>query len=107
MAQCLDLSVRRPTDEVARYGGEEFVVALPDTDGAGAAGLAETIRHAVYDLNIEHVQSRYGRVTVSIGAVTSQGRAVHDGTTLVKMADSALYEAKSAGRNRVCEAQNA
>ncbi|TDN61390.1 sensor domain-containing diguanylate cyclase [Paraburkholderia sp. BL10I2N1] len=106
IAQCLALCVRRPADEVARYGGEEFVVTLPDTDPAGAMGMAETIRHAVYDLDIEHVQSRYGRVTVSIGVVTTQDRAAHDGAVLVKMADSALYEAKSTGRNRVCEAQN-
>jgi diguanylate cyclase (GGDEF)-like protein len=106
IAQCLALCVRRPTDEVARYGDEEFVATLPDTDSAGAMGLAETIRHAVYDLNIEHVEIRYGRVTVSIGVVATRGRAVHDGTVLVKMADSALYEAKSTGRSRVCEAQN-
>ncbi|HEX7912488.1 MAG TPA: sensor domain-containing diguanylate cyclase [Paraburkholderia sp.] len=104
VAQCVALCVRRPADHVARYGGEEFVVTLPDTDATGATSVAETIRHAVSDLNVEHAQSRYGRVTVSIGVVTSQGRAVHDGTTLVTMADSALYEAKSTGRNRVCEA---
>ncbi len=104
VAQCVALCVRRPTDHVARYGGEEFVVTLPDTDPAGATNLAETIRQAVFDLNIEHVPSRYGCVTASIGVVTSQGRAVHDGAVLVKMADSALYEAKSTGRNRVCEA---
>ncbi|MCP3713241.1 sensor domain-containing diguanylate cyclase [Paraburkholderia sp. CNPSo 3274] len=105
VAQCLGLCVRRPTDEVARYGGEEFVVTLPDTDPAGAMAMAETIRCAVYDLDIEHVQSQHGRVSVSIGVVTTQGRAGNDGTVLVKMADSALYEAKSGGRNRVCEAQ--
>ncbi|MFM0631023.1 sensor domain-containing diguanylate cyclase [Paraburkholderia xenovorans] len=104
VAQCVALCVRRPADQVARYGGEEFVVTLPDTDATGAANVAETIRQAVFDLNIEHAQSRYGCVTVSIGVVTSQGRAVHDGAILVKMADSALYEAKSTGRNRVCEA---
>jgi diguanylate cyclase (GGDEF)-like protein len=104
VAQCVALCVRRPADQVARYGGEEFVVTLPDTDATGATNVAETIRQAVFDLNIEHAQSRYGCVTVSIGVVTSQGRAVHDGAILVKMADSALYEAKSTGRNRVCEA---
>ena len=104
VAQCVALCVRRPTDHVARYGGEEFVVTLPDTDAAGATNVAETIRHAVFDLNIEHVQSQYGCVTASIGVVTSQGQAVLDGAVLVKMADSALYEAKSTGRNRVCEA---
>lgn len=104
VAQCVALCVRRPADHVARYGGEEFVVTLPDTDAAGATSVAETVRQAIFDLDIEHVQSPYGCVTVSIGVVTSQGRALHDGAILVKMADSALYEAKSTGRNRVCEA---
>jgi diguanylate cyclase (GGDEF)-like protein len=105
VAQCVALCARRPADHVARYGGEEFVVTLPDTDASGAMNIAETIRHAVFDLHIEHVQTPYGCVTASIGVVTSQGRAVHDRAVLVKMADSALYEAKSTGRNRVCEAQ--
>ncbi|MFL9861707.1 sensor domain-containing diguanylate cyclase [Paraburkholderia madseniana] len=104
IAQCVTLCIRRPADHVARYGGEEFVVTLPDTDATGATNIAETIRHAVSDLNIEHVQSQYGCVTASIGVVTSLGRAIPDGAVLVKMADSALYEAKSTGRNRVCEA---
>ena len=104
VAQCAILCVRRLADHVARYGGEEFVVTLPDTDATGAMSIAETIRHAVFDLNIEHVESRYGRVTTSIGVVTSRERAVHDGAVLVRMADSALYEAKSTGRNKVCEA---
>jgi len=106
VAQCLGLCVRRSTDEIARYGGEEFVMTLPDTDSAGSRAMAETIRCAVYDLNIEHVQSHHGRVTVSIGVVTAQGHAVHEGAVLVGMADSALYEAKTSGRNRVCEAQS-
>jgi diguanylate cyclase (GGDEF)-like protein len=79
IAQCVALCIGRPADHVARYGGEEFVVTLPDTDATGATNIAETIRHAIFDLNIEHVQAQYGCVTASIGVVTSQGRAVHDG----------------------------
>jgi diguanylate cyclase (GGDEF)-like protein len=105
VAQCLDLCVRHSTDEVARYGGEEFVIILPDTDTGGSRAVAEKIRRAVCDLKIEHVKSRHGRVTVSIGLVATQGRAIDDETLLVKMADSALYEAKSGGRNQVCESQ--
>ena len=105
VAQCVALCVQRPADHVARYGGEEFVVTLPDTDATSATNIAETIRHAVSDLRIEHVQSPYACVTTSIGVVTSRGRAVHDHAVLLRMADSALYEAKSTGRNRVCEAQ--
>ena len=104
VAQCIALCIRRPADHVARYGGEEFVVTLPDTDAIGATNIAETIRHAVFDLSIEHVRSQYGYATTSIGVDTSQGRGIDDSAVLVKTADSALYEAKSTGRNRVCEA---
>ncbi|MBM5578622.1 diguanylate cyclase [Burkholderia pseudomallei] len=104
---CLAVNVRRAADDVARYGGEEFVITLPDTDAKSAAAIAEYIRRAVYDLDIEHVRSPYARVTVSIGLVTSHEHIAHSDATLVKMADAALYQAKSTGRNRVCGAQHA
>lgn len=107
VGRCLALNVRRAADDVSRYGGEEFVITLPDIDATSAAAIAEHIRRAVYDLDIEHVRSPYARVTVSIGLVTSHEHAAHSDTTLVKMADAALYQAKSTGRNRVCDAQHA
>ncbi|WP_341317498.1 sensor domain-containing diguanylate cyclase [Paraburkholderia sp. IMGN_8] len=105
VARCVLGCVSRPVDQVARYGGEEFVVTLPDMGAAGAMYVAEKVRNAVYDLGIEHAQSHYGRVTASIGVVSSRNRTFDEGTALLDMADSALYRAKSAGRNRVCEAE--
>lgn len=94
--------VRRPGDHVARYGGEEFVVVLPETDAWGAASIAEEIRQAIYELDIEHIQSPYGRVTIAIGAASSGELDIADEMALIKAADMATYEAKSQGRNRVC-----
>jgi diguanylate cyclase (GGDEF)-like protein len=92
----------RPTDVAARYGGEEFAVLLPNTDGAGAMKVAETIRVAVAAWRDAHEGAKDSgpAVTVSIGA----GSTIPDGETsfnkLVAAADAALYIAKMAGRNR-------
>ena len=100
IAGCIAGALGRPADLAARYGGEEFAVFLPDTQAAGAFKVAEIIRRAVVALEIGHSGSPYGTVTVSIGV----GRMSPTGSTppsaLVKAADSALYEAKSKGRNR-------
>lgn len=94
--------VHRASDRVARYGGEEFVVVLPETDAASAFSIGEDIRLAVYELDIEHVKSRFGRVTISIGVASSEEPGMMDETALIKAADMATYDAKSSGRNRVC-----
>ncbi|RQS60954.1 GGDEF domain-containing protein [Burkholderia sp. Bp8963] len=104
VAQTASRCLRRQGDHIARYGGEEFVVTLPDTDARGAAVVAEAIRRAISGLEIEHVQSPYGCVTASIGAATSADHRAKSAETLLKLADEALYRAKSGGRNRVCEA---
>jgi diguanylate cyclase (GGDEF)-like protein len=100
IAGCISGALGRPADLAARYGGEEFAVFLPDTDSLGAFAVGEAIRRAVVALNIVHVRSPHGIVTVSIGV----GRMSPNWSTapsgLVKAADSALYEAKSKGRNR-------
>ncbi|MEK6294123.1 MAG: diguanylate cyclase, partial [Paraburkholderia tropica] len=97
IAACLD----RPGDHAARYGGEEFIVVLPDTDTRGAALMAEKIRSAVFNLQIEHRQAPLQMLTVSIGVSTTAVDRVTDASTLLKTADMALYEAKRLGRNCV------
>ncbi len=92
--------ISRPTDLVARYGGEEFVIVLPHTHKAGSMVLAEKIRQAVFNAKIPHSVPGIGRVTVSIGVYAT---IPQEGDSIKKMltaADRALYEAKSAGRNR-------
>ena len=90
----------RHTDIHARQGGDEFVVLLPETPAAGALDVAERIRVAVE----ENALALSGKVvintTVSIGVASYPG----DGTTLdllLAHADHNMYQAKSAGRNRV------
>jgi diguanylate cyclase (GGDEF)-like protein len=86
----------RVSDLVARWGGEEFIVLAPETDAEGATGLAESIRELVSALEIPEV----GQVTCSLGMALWDTRETFE--SLCARADAALYQAKQAGRNRVC-----
>ena len=88
----------READVAARYGGEEFAVVLHDTPLEGAVRLGERIRAAVESATFPHGL----HVTVSVGVACST-RPDRFGR-LFEMADSALYEAKRGGRNRVVAA---
>jgi diguanylate cyclase (GGDEF)-like protein len=87
----------RREDVVGRWGGEEFVVALPETTPDGAAAVAESLRAAIAGTPIE-ADGLSLRVTVSIGVAAWTGQDLDD---LVSRADTALYAAKTAGRDRV------
>ena len=90
----------RETDFAARYGGEEFTVVMPNTPLSGAMLIAERLRNAIEELNIEHAASlAAGVVTLSIGGVVGRGRDL-DPERLIAAADAALYCAKRSGRNR-------
>lgn len=101
VARTIGESIRRPGDCAARYGGEEFVVVLPQTSIEGATALAEKIRAAVGELAIEHTSSEYGHVTVSIGVAAWAPERGSTISCIMRAADQALNDAKSAGRNRV------
>jgi diguanylate cyclase (GGDEF)-like protein len=95
---------RRLNDLVARYGGEEFTVLLVDTPGAAAAGLAETLRRRVEEQRFEHAGDQPGgALTISLGVATCPDHA-KTAPDLLQAADTALYKAKNAGRNRVAVA---
>src|SRR6185295_16129444 len=89
----------RATDMAFRYGGEELAVLLPSCPKAQAAEVGEKVRSAIR--NSSQRPGRFGgRVTVSIGVSTfPEDARVARG--LVDIADSALYAAKAAGRDRV------
>lgn len=101
LAMVLKQKARRPRDLAARYGGEEFVVLLPKTSKQQAARIAETIRRAIAELRVPHEDSEGGIVTVSIGVAAIVPQAEGSPSELVEAADSAVYQAKESGRNRV------
>jgi len=90
----------RSSDILGRYGGEEFMVVLPHCDEAGAAVVAEKIRHAIEADSLE-VSSAQLKVTVSVGGCAA-APGLSGVAALVSEADHALYDAKHAGRNQVC-----
>ncbi len=92
------LSSTRSCDIVARYGGEEFVVILPESTGKEAVALAERLRRAFEDCGTCLGEGE-SAVTVSCGIATYPDHA-SDSATLLRMVDSAVFRAKSAGRNR-------
>ncbi len=98
LARIVQEHIRR--DEVfARYGGEEFVIVLPETPLAGGVALAENLRGRV-ETHPFSFQGERIPVTISVGcAMLSEEKAAAD---LIQRADDKLYEAKRAGRNRVC-----
>ena len=99
LAQTLESRVRRLNDRVARIGGEEFAAILPETDEIGARTVGDDLLDAVRALEIEHPESPFGRVTVSIGVVTMRPPHGVGSAMAMQLADRALYESKRAGRN--------
>lgn len=82
----------RAMDIPCRYGGEEFAVILPETSQDDAFSIAERLRKGV--------ESEFdGLTTVSLGVVTCMNSSI-SADNMVKQADSALYKAKSLGKNR-------
>ncbi len=92
----------RTIDVAARYGGEEFAVILPQTSKADAASIADRICGEISRLGFVEggVRVPPGRLTVSIGLAGFPFDADAP-DQLLRLADLALYQAKSAGKNRV------
>ncbi|MBL0216474.1 MAG: diguanylate cyclase [Myxococcales bacterium] len=91
---------RRANDVVARYGGEEFAVILVDTPKFTAAKVAERVRERIYGHDFSEAAPRASKLSTSIGVATFPDDGA-DAEHLVRAADTALYAAKRAGRNRV------
>ena len=101
IARAIASVVKRQGDLVARYGGEEFVVVLPATNVPGAVRVAEQIRLAVAEANLEHRTSTVREiVSLSQGIASIIPRLDTTPDELIAAADEALYYAKSRGRDR-------
>ncbi len=92
----------RDSDLLGRIGGEEFAIVLPETEVDGAFGVAERIRSMVETTKFGY-EDRLIDVTVSIGvaACGKEGETIEE---VMKRADTALYDAKRSGRNKVVTA---
>lgn len=88
----------RSYDSVGRYGGEEFLLIAPGCDLMLTQKLAERVRNAI---NGEPIDLGVESATVSVSLGVTLGTADSDPEFLVTLADTALYQAKRNGRNRV------
>jgi diguanylate cyclase (GGDEF)-like protein len=95
----------RGIDYPARYGGEELAILCPETGLEDCALLAERIRTTIAGTEFAIPDGSTGHVTVSIG-VAQLNWATEMEAELIERADSALYQAKAGGRNRVRTAKS-
>lgn len=98
----LQATIRRAGELAARYGGEEFVVVMPGASLERAQETAESLLNAIRTAHIPHASSPVAPVvTVSLGVAAGTPSLTDTREHLLKEADTALYEAKHQGRNRV------
>ncbi|HTD28064.1 MAG TPA: diguanylate cyclase, partial [Xanthomonadaceae bacterium] len=90
----------RSTDIACRYGGEEFVLLMPESPLPIAIQRVEALRRQTSELRIKVGAIQLGPITVSSGIAIAPGHG-ESGEVLLRNADTALYAAKAAGRDRV------
>jgi diguanylate cyclase (GGDEF)-like protein len=92
----------RSVDIAARYGGDEFLIVLSEIDKKGAQLFCERLRKTIEAYNFESGNDSIS-LTSSIGfAITDPKNPEASPREIVRIADRALYDAKHAGRNRIC-----
>jgi two-component system cell cycle response regulator len=104
VADCLKRGMRSG-DSCGRYGGEEFVLVAPGTVSEQAYRMAERHRLAVAALQVAELEDQR-QVTVSIGVAVFEAEGGETSDELLERADTALYMAKTTGRNRVVVARD-
>lgn len=93
-------SIVRNEDILARYGGEEFAIILKATDAEGTLILAERLRRLIDEYDFEFEGQKL-HVTISVGIASLVNQNFSTSDTMLKLADSLLYQSKNNGRNRV------
>jgi len=88
----------RLQDRIGRYGGEEFLIVFPETSLEGAARVTERVRAAIESLELNEGGFR---ATLSISAGVGEVARAETLDAVLRRVDSAMYRAKSAGRNQV------
>ncbi|APW40489.1 GGDEF domain-containing protein [Rhodoferax koreense] len=106
VARAIESTCARAGELVSRIGGEEFAVLLPGTDAQTGTLLATQLLQAVAELGIAHRDSGTAPfITVSIGLAQFDAERMQSFDALFEQADTALYLAKSRGRNQVAVAE--
>lgn len=96
--QKLSSCLREHIDWIARYGGEEFLICIRNIEMDNSYMLAEEMRKAVEDMNIEY-KNQLIKITASFGGITLY-KTKMDLDCIIDMADKNLYMAKNSGRNK-------
>jgi len=99
-ANCLKKTLR-VSDLLSRYGGEEFLLLLPVTDAKEAYVIAEKLQIALSNSPLDW-QGQSIPITASFGYATIKANDSQE--QLINLADKAMYQAKSTGRNNICQA---
>jgi diguanylate cyclase (GGDEF)-like protein len=89
----------RKSDLVGRYGGEEFAIILPETEIETAKKLLDKVCHDFSQLKLQYNDVQFN-CTLSAGLTHRVSTSNED--DLIRIADEALYEAKTSGKNKVC-----
>jgi diguanylate cyclase (GGDEF)-like protein len=101
VAQTMQKFVQGPNDVLARYGGEEFAAVFYDLDAKQTLQTAEWIRRAVQEARNGDASTPTASVTISIGVAMVKPTTARDPEGAIQLADQALYDAKTKGRNRI------
>jgi two-component system cell cycle response regulator len=94
--------VIRESDIPARYGGEEFAVLLPNTPAEGAMEMTSRMCAIIRELRFDFMNDQH--VTISAGVSTFSPNELQSFDQLVRLADRAMYQAKTEGKDRVVAA---
>lgn len=87
---------------IGRFGGDEFVAVLPETDGESARAIGNAMLERVKNLRILHERNEAASVqTITIGAMSLVPGSEDEQSSVMHMADNALYEGKKQGKNRI------